>query len=62
MLYGTGGGGPLPASLQETEKRLIALMGVESITGHLSVIDPAEVGYTLRFINCKNAAFVHYAF
>ncbi|KMQ87503.1 hypothetical protein RF55_13197 [Lasius niger] len=38
---GTGGGGP-PASLQETEKRLLNLMGVESVIGHLSIIDPAE--------------------
>ncbi|XP_032664104.1 uncharacterized protein LOC116840803 isoform X3 [Odontomachus brunneus] len=39
---GTGGGGPSAVSLHETEKRLIALMGIESIRGHLNVIDPAE--------------------
>ncbi|XP_011691485.1 PREDICTED: uncharacterized protein LOC105452235 [Wasmannia auropunctata] len=39
---GTGGGGPPPAPLLEIEERLISLMGIESIEGHTSVIDPAE--------------------
>jgi len=52
---GTGGGGPPPTSLQETEKRLISLMGMESVIGHLSVIDPAEVCSILNLLitNCK---------
>jgi len=48
---GTGGGGPSPVSLQETEKKLIALMGIESVIGHSSVIDPAEVNILTLFIN-----------
>jgi len=40
---GTGGGGPSPVSLQETEKILIALMGIKSVIGHSSIIDPAKV-------------------
>ncbi|XP_067207126.1 uncharacterized protein [Linepithema humile] len=50
---GTGGGGPSPASLQETEKRLIALMGIESVIGHLSVIDPAEISMHRYYMKCK---------
>jgi len=45
-----------PTFLQETEKRLIVLMGMESVTGHLSVIDSAEVCSILNLLitNCKH--------
>lgn len=45
---GTGGGGPPP-----TEERLIALMGIEFITGHTNVIDPAEVNIAQNFTSIK---------
>ncbi|RLU24778.1 hypothetical protein DMN91_002868 [Ooceraea biroi] len=45
---GTGGGGPSPTPLLEIEERLISLIGVESVTGHSNVIDPAEI-LTFKF-------------
>lgn len=50
---GTGGGGPSPAALHETEERLIALMDIESIIGHTNVVDPSEVSIAQNVITSK---------
>lgn len=62
---GTGGGGPFSAPLHEIEEKLITLMGMESVTNHSNIIDPAEVSNTkfyCLFLNYENIYDLHIIF